>query len=311
MRRALGLDRETPLVSQPKHSPNPSSGLHQRRHFVRDGDVPVSVVHSDGGSRLQQLDAARQALRQQTAAREEAERLLADARNTIHDLETKFGHERLARDEVTQRTNAARQQIEETLAAIQEELAAERALRARGEGTRRGGRCHANRRTAAATADGGQSCATAPSALPQRPSAPAAARAPSEGRAAGCCLRRFRDRGMVVARVAGEVSVESYVARGGSRIARPTTATSSATATMNTISIGRHPECHHKTGCRRRLFFVARHCCSAISAGRPRSCEVMLGSRLKALGLSPVRRVTFGSTTAQVKMGCGPGDHLR
>ena len=38
-----------------------------------------------------------QALRQQTAAREEAERLLADARNTIHDLETKLGHERLAK----------------------------------------------------------------------------------------------------------------------------------------------------------------------------------------------------------------------
>ena len=53
MRRALGLDRETPLVFQPTHSPNPSNGLHQRRQFVRDGDAPVSVVHSDGGSRLQ------------------------------------------------------------------------------------------------------------------------------------------------------------------------------------------------------------------------------------------------------------------
>ena len=42
---------------------------------------------------------------------------------------------------------------------------------------------------------------------------------------------------MVVARVAGEVSVESYRARGGSRIARPTTATSRAAATMNTVSI--------------------------------------------------------------------------
>ena len=42
---------------------------------------------------------------------------------------------------------------------------------------------------------------------------------------------------MVVARVAGEVLVESYRARGGSRIARPTTATSRAAATMNTVSI--------------------------------------------------------------------------
>jgi hypothetical protein len=88
------------------------------------------MVHSDSGSRLQQLDAAREALRQQTAAREEAERLLADARNTVHDLETKLGHERLARDEVMQRVNAERLQFEEALTAAQEELAAERARRA-------------------------------------------------------------------------------------------------------------------------------------------------------------------------------------
>ncbi len=133
MRRALGLDRETPLVSQPTHLSNPSNGLHQRRQFVRDGDVPVTIVHGDSGSRLQQLDAARQALRQQTAAREEAERLLAEARNTIHDLETKLGHERLAKDEVTQQADAERQKVEEALIVVQEELAAERALRARAE----------------------------------------------------------------------------------------------------------------------------------------------------------------------------------
>ena len=133
MRRALGLDREPPPVSQPTHSPNPSNGLHQRRQFVRDGDVSVSVVHSDSGSRLQQLDAARHALREQTTAREEAERALADARNTIHDLETKLGHERLAKDEVTQRAGAERQKVEEALTGVQEELAAERALRARAE----------------------------------------------------------------------------------------------------------------------------------------------------------------------------------
>jgi hypothetical protein len=133
MRRALGLDRETPPVSQPTHSPNPSNGLHQRRQFVRDGDVPVTIVHGDSGSRLQQLDAARQALRQQTAAREEAERLLAEARHTTHDLETKLGHERLAKDEVTQRADAERQKVEEALIVVQEELAAERALRARAE----------------------------------------------------------------------------------------------------------------------------------------------------------------------------------
>jgi hypothetical protein len=133
MRRALGLDRETSPISQLTHSPNPSNGPHQRRHFARDGDVPVTLIHSESGGRLQQLDTARQALRQQTAAREEAERLLADARNTIHDLETKLGHERLARDDVTQRINTERLQIEEALAAVQEEFATELALRARAE----------------------------------------------------------------------------------------------------------------------------------------------------------------------------------
>ena len=132
MRRALGL-RETSPASQPTHSPNPSNGPHQRRQFARDGDVPVTHIHSDSGGRLQQLDAARQALKEQTASREEAERLLADARNIIHDLETKLGHEHLARDEVTQRINAERLQLEELLSAVQEELATERALRARAE----------------------------------------------------------------------------------------------------------------------------------------------------------------------------------
>ena len=80
------------------------------------------MVHSDSGSHFQQLDGTRQALRQQTAAREETERLLADARNTMHDLETKLGHERLARDEVTQRINAERLQLEELLTAMQEGL---------------------------------------------------------------------------------------------------------------------------------------------------------------------------------------------
>jgi chromosome segregation ATPase len=127
MRRALGLDRETSHASQATHSSNPSNGPHQRRQFARDGDVPVTIVHSDSGSRLQQLDTARQALRQQTAAREEAERLLADARNTIHDLETKLGHEQLAKDELTRRIDAEKREIEEALASTQEELAAERA----------------------------------------------------------------------------------------------------------------------------------------------------------------------------------------
>ena len=64
MRRALGLDRKAPPASQPTHSSTPSNGLHQRRHFVRDGEVPTTVIHSDRGSRLQQLEAMRQALQE-------------------------------------------------------------------------------------------------------------------------------------------------------------------------------------------------------------------------------------------------------
>ena len=221
MRRALGLDRETSHVSQATHSSNPSNGPHQRRHFARDGDVPVTMVHSDSGSRFQQLDAARQALRQQTAAREEAERLLADARNTIHDLETKLGHERLARDEVMQRVNAERLQFEEALTAAQEELAAERALRARqngnatrrslprrlpnsgcGSGRRSKLRCHLRR----------------PSRADHQP--PRRRGRPPKVARQDVAPRRFRDRGMVVAGVAGEIPVESR-STGGARVASP------------------------------------------------------------------------------------------
>ena len=167
MRRALGLDRDARPVPQSTHSHNPPNGPHQRRHFVRDGDVLVTIVHGDSGSRLEQLDAARQALRLQTAAREEAERLLTDARNTIHDLETKLGHERLANDEVAQRTGAEKRQIEEALhcgaGGVGERA---RDARAGGEGTRRGGRCHPDRRTAAAAADGGQNSAATSGTLP-------------------------------------------------------------------------------------------------------------------------------------------------
>ena len=42
---------------------------------------------------------------------------------------------------------------------------------------------------------------------------------------------------MVVARVAGQVSVENYRTRGGSRIARPITATSRTITTIDTVSI--------------------------------------------------------------------------
>ena len=83
---------------------------------------------------------------------------MADARNTIHDLETKLGHERLARDEVTQRINAERLQIEEALTAVQEDLATERALRAGQNANATKPPLPRRPRTASAD-DGGQGCA--------------------------------------------------------------------------------------------------------------------------------------------------------
>jgi hypothetical protein len=108
--------------------------MHQRRQFVRDGDVPVTVIHRQTGHDIAyELDKAKQALIDQATAHEDAERALADARTRIHDLETKLGHERLAQEEATQRASTEKRQLEAELMAAQEELASERARRARAE----------------------------------------------------------------------------------------------------------------------------------------------------------------------------------
>jgi septal ring factor EnvC (AmiA/AmiB activator) len=126
MRRALGLRQGSSPSGQVASSvPHP-----QRRQFVRDGQVPVEVLHGpDNRSRVNQLAATREALQAQTTAREEAERMLAEARHTIHDLQTKLGHERLARDEAVQHVESAKREVEQELAAARQELEAERSLR--------------------------------------------------------------------------------------------------------------------------------------------------------------------------------------
>jgi hypothetical protein len=48
--------------------------------------------------------------------------LLTDARATIKDLETRLGHERIARDEAIQRAEADRKAIEEVLQTARSEL---------------------------------------------------------------------------------------------------------------------------------------------------------------------------------------------
>jgi hypothetical protein len=126
MRRALGLRQgSSPSAQVSSNVPHP-----QRRQFVRDGDVPVEVLHGpDNSSRVNQLAATREALQAQTMAREEAERMLAEARHTIHELQTKLGHERLARDEAIQRVESAKRDVEQKLAAARQELEAERSRR--------------------------------------------------------------------------------------------------------------------------------------------------------------------------------------
>jgi hypothetical protein len=98
MRHALGLHggpptRTTTSGSQP-----------QRRRFVRDGEVPVTVIRRehqpDREAGTNQLDAARQAVQSEAGVRERAERSLNDAQTTIRDLQTKLAHERMAKDEM-------------------------------------------------------------------------------------------------------------------------------------------------------------------------------------------------------------------
>ncbi len=132
MRRALGLRNtsQTQAIPTPA-APTASISHPQRRRFVRDGEVPVSVIRRDQGdaSGTNALEAARQGLREQVAAREHAEHLLQEAQATIHDLQTKFAHERLARDEVVQRLDNEKQVLEQALQRVREELAAEREFR--------------------------------------------------------------------------------------------------------------------------------------------------------------------------------------
>jgi hypothetical protein len=128
MRCALGL-RDQPSSAPKPRSPPATTGTAahpHRRRFVRDGEVPVSVVHHDDWAGTSKLDAARQALRVQMAAREQAERLLEEARVTIQALETQMAHERIANEEAVRQAEDERQ-------AIEHQLAKERAARQQAE----------------------------------------------------------------------------------------------------------------------------------------------------------------------------------
>jgi septal ring factor EnvC (AmiA/AmiB activator) len=134
MRQALGLNSLASPQTASEHPPTLTNGSHpQRRRFVRDGEVPVTVLHRehhpDGETGINQLDATRQALRSETAARERAERSLEEAQTTIRDLQTKLAHERLAKDEADARAETDRQALQQSLQSVQAALATERQAR--------------------------------------------------------------------------------------------------------------------------------------------------------------------------------------
>lgn len=133
MRRALGLQGDsTPTVRHATPSPASNGSQQQKRRFVRDGEVPVTLVHRNHApddTTVNQLDAARHALRTQTAAREKAERALADAQFAVRDLETKLAHERFAKDDAVRRVESERLAVAVALAEAQEQLAMERSMR--------------------------------------------------------------------------------------------------------------------------------------------------------------------------------------
>jgi hypothetical protein len=66
-------------------------------------------------------------------AKERAERLLSDAQATIKDLQTKLGHERLAKDEAIARAEANRESMDQVLQSVRSELAAEKIARERSD----------------------------------------------------------------------------------------------------------------------------------------------------------------------------------
>ena len=126
MRRALGLHNASPTQDRPiPPTASPGASSPQRRRFVRDGEVPVSVIRrdQDDGANTNKLDATRQALREQIEAREQAEHLLQEAQATIRDLQTKLAHERLARDEAIRVWTGEKQAVEQALQRVQDELA--------------------------------------------------------------------------------------------------------------------------------------------------------------------------------------------
>jgi hypothetical protein len=135
MRKALGLygdgSRARPDSDRQDSGQRAGGGFTQggvhRRRFVQDGEVPVTVVRRDApdatgqtgptSSRLQRVEAA---LAAETSGRERAEKALHEAQGTVQALQTKMGHNDLAKNEAMA---AAKRHLDEVVT-LKEELAA-------------------------------------------------------------------------------------------------------------------------------------------------------------------------------------------
>ncbi len=130
MRRALGLEGEQPRppVAPPVVDRVPLLNRPKRR-FVADGEIPV--VHGRlqrrdevGGPQTtaspNRVEAAESAARSERESREKAERLLAEAQATIHDLQTRLGHAQLAATEAHNALEAERATADALRASLQE-----------------------------------------------------------------------------------------------------------------------------------------------------------------------------------------------
>ncbi len=151
MRRALGLNGGVPRPRlEQERSEQPMMPRQadrfapaQRRRFVQDGDVPVTVVRREpmtdssaarqslgGGiaaglagptsSRLQRAEAA---LAAEIQTRDRLERSLADAQALIRDLQTKIGHAELTKAEVLEQVRQEKEGHAGLRASMQEQSA--------------------------------------------------------------------------------------------------------------------------------------------------------------------------------------------
>jgi hypothetical protein len=129
MRRALGLyslprrpEIERPAAPKPPRPTDRLGAGGQRRRFAQDGEVPVTVLNGrrdhPADAPLNRLEVAENAAAAERAAREKAERALAEAQARIHDLQTKLGHASLVQTEL----QAAARRDQDTIAATRLEL---------------------------------------------------------------------------------------------------------------------------------------------------------------------------------------------